>query len=240
VGLGVSARDVVRDLPRRLTVVPRGAHAGAGPRPPVHGKPPRALYAYGHDTRLPLGRRHVAATQTRAGAPPSATGRSPTARRQLPWRPCRGSCSHDAQMMLLATLLVYKTPRVSSLRTPENAPSAAVAISAAVVSLPFCLLSGPTESLAPFPNLHQSLPDHLWLSFPPHIRREPRRRGGVAVASPPAITGPFPGQVSVTNRPLVSPIELPARLFASPGPTSSPAGVPLPSGYGWGGPSAHL
>jgi hypothetical protein len=63
--------------------------------------------------------------------------------------------------MLLATLLVYKPPRVSSLRAPENTPSAAVAISATVVSLPFRLLSGPTESLAPFPNLHQSLPNHL-------------------------------------------------------------------------------
>jgi hypothetical protein len=40
----------VRDLPRRLAAVPLSAHARAGPRPPVHGKPPQALYAYGRDT----------------------------------------------------------------------------------------------------------------------------------------------------------------------------------------------
>jgi hypothetical protein len=57
-------------------------------------------------------------------------------------------------------------PRVSSLRMPENTPPASIAISVAVVTLLFRLFSGPTEPLAPSPNLHQSLPDHLWLSSP--------------------------------------------------------------------------
>jgi hypothetical protein len=49
-GLSVSARDVTRDLPHWLAALPPGAHAGARPRPAVHGRPPRALYAYGRDT----------------------------------------------------------------------------------------------------------------------------------------------------------------------------------------------
>jgi hypothetical protein len=52
----------------------------------------------------------VAATHTRAGAPPSATGRSPAARRPPPWCPSRGSCRHDARVTLLVKLLAYKNP----------------------------------------------------------------------------------------------------------------------------------
>jgi hypothetical protein len=115
-GLDVLARDVVRDLPRRLAVVPPGAHDGAGPQPPVHGKLHEHCVPTGVTRRLPLGRRHAAAAHRRASAPPSSTGRSPAARRQLPCRPCRGSCWHDARAKLLATPLAYKTPRVSALR----------------------------------------------------------------------------------------------------------------------------
>jgi hypothetical protein len=62
---------------------------------------------------------------------------------------------------LLVTPLAYKNPLVSALRAPETTPPTAVAISTTVVSLLFRLLSGPTEPLVTFPNLHQSLPDHL-------------------------------------------------------------------------------
>jgi hypothetical protein len=109
-GLDAPARDVVGELPRRLATVPPGAHAGAGLRPLVHGKLREHCVPMGMTRRLPLGRRHVAAAHTRAGAPPSATGRSPAAHRQPPWRPCRGSCRHDAWAMLLVTLLAYKNP----------------------------------------------------------------------------------------------------------------------------------
>jgi hypothetical protein len=76
---------------------------------------------------LPLGRWHAAAAHMRAGALPSATGQSLAARRPLPWRPCRGSCRHDARAMLLVKLLAYKNPsRVTPcarLRTPHPPPS---------------------------------------------------------------------------------------------------------------------
>jgi hypothetical protein len=116
---------------------------------------------------LPLGRRHTAAAHTRAGAPPSAIGRSPAARREPPWRPCRGSC-RPRRLGEAASRRSWpiKTPWVVSLRASVSNPSAAVAISAGVVSLPFRSVSGPTEPLVPFPNLHQSLHDHLWLSSP--------------------------------------------------------------------------
>jgi hypothetical protein len=150
---------------------------------------------------LPLGRRHAAAAHTRAGAPPSATGRSPAARRQPPWRPCRGSYRHDARAKLLATLLAYKPRRVSSLRVPENTAPAAIAIRVAVVSLLFRLFSGPTEPLAPSPNLHQSLPDHLWLSSPLTFARN------LAAAEVPRLPRhwPSPGHSSVKSP---SPIDL--------------------------------
>jgi hypothetical protein len=60
------------------------------------------------------------------------------------------------------------------------------------------------------------------------------------VASPPATTGLFPGQLTDTNRTLVSPIDLPARLFAFPGPTSPPASAPTAVGVQWGRPRAYL
>jgi hypothetical protein len=100
-----------------------------------------------------------------------------------------------------------------------------------VVSLLLRLLSDPTEPLVTFPNLHHSLPYHLWLSSSPHSPgTSPPWRS--ARASPSAITGSFPGRASDTNRPLVSPIALLARLFASPCLTSPPASAPPPSGYG--------
>jgi hypothetical protein len=39
-----------------------------------------------------LGRCYAACADSSARAPPSATGRRPAARRQLPWRPCLSSC----------------------------------------------------------------------------------------------------------------------------------------------------
>jgi hypothetical protein len=109
-GLDTPARDVVRDLPRRLAAVP-----------PVHGKLRKHCVPTGVTHRLPLGRRHAAAAHTRAGAPPSATGRSPAARRQPPWRPCRGSCRHNTRAKLLVTLLAYKNPsRVTPCAHPRT------------------------------------------------------------------------------------------------------------------------
>jgi hypothetical protein len=82
--------------------------------------------------RLPLGRRHTAAAHTRAGAPPSATGQSLAARRQTPWRPCRGSCRHGARAELLVTLLAYKNPsRVAPCARPRTHRPPSPAISAA-------------------------------------------------------------------------------------------------------------
>jgi hypothetical protein len=166
---------------------------------------------------------------------PSAGRTSPTA-----FAPCRrhyGSRSSGEAASRRSWPI--KTPRVVSLRAPVSNLSAAVAISAAVVNLPPACSPGWPSLWSPS-QTSQSLHDHIWLSSPLTFRRERRRRGGAVVASPPAITGLCPGQVSDTNRPLVSPIEPPARLFASPGPTSPPASAPPPSGYGWGGPRSYL
>jgi hypothetical protein len=84
------------------------------------------------------------------------------------------------------------------LRALENTPPAAVAISAAVVSLLLRLLSSPTEPLATFPNFHQSPPVHLWLSSlltfagnltAAEVPRLPRRRPspGRSLAEPPPL-----------------------------------------------------
>jgi hypothetical protein len=169
----------VRDMPCRLTAVPPGAHAGAGPRPPVHGKLREHCVPTGMTRRLPLGRRHAAVAHTRAGALPSATGRSSAARLQPPCRPCHGSCWHDARAKLLATPLAYNPPppRVSALRAPESTPPV-------VVSLLFCLLSGPTEPLVPFQTSTRASPITYGLASPSHSpgTSPPRRRRGCLAA----------------------------------------------------------
>jgi hypothetical protein len=126
------------------------------------------------------------------------------------------------------------------LRAPENTLPAAVAISVAVVSLLLRLHPNPIEPLVTFPNLHQSLPDHLWLSSSPSFAGNLAAAEVPRVPRPPAITGPFPGRVTSTDRTLVSPIELPAGLFVSPGPTSPPASTPTTVGALLGGPRAYL
>jgi hypothetical protein len=80
----------VRDLPRRLAVVPPGAHAGAGKRPPVHGQLSRALCAYGRDTpptprTATRGRRAHARGRTTIRHWPEPRRTSPTALAPMPW-----------------------------------------------------------------------------------------------------------------------------------------------------------
>jgi hypothetical protein len=150
----------VRDMPCRLTAVPPGAHAGAGPRPPVHGKLREHCVPTGMTRRLPLGRRHAAVAHTRAGALPSATGRSSAARLQPPCRPCHGSCWHDARAKLLATPLAYNPP------PPGLCLARARVYTARRGELALLLALRPDRASGPLPNLHQSLPDHLWPSFP--------------------------------------------------------------------------
>jgi hypothetical protein len=86
------------------------------------------------------------------------------------------------------------------LRVPENTPPVAVAISAAMVSLLLRLLSDPTEPLVTFPNLHQSLPDHLWLSPPPSFV------GNLAAAEVPRVPRrqPSPGQSPAEPQPPIN------------------------------------
>jgi hypothetical protein len=76
---------------------------------------------------------------------------------------------------------------------PETTLPAAAAISTVVVSLLFRLLSGPTEPVVPFQNLHQSLPDHLWPSFPLTFAENltvRRHRGCLAVGYHRAVPRP--------------------------------------------------
>jgi hypothetical protein len=49
----------------------------------------------------------------------------------------------------------------------------------------------------------------------PYSHRNPSFRGRAAIAPPPPLAGDISDRASAANRSLVSPIALPARLFAS-------------------------
>jgi hypothetical protein len=108
-----------------------------------------------------------------------------------------------------------------------------------VVSLPFCLLSGLTEPLAPFTNLHQSLHDRLWLSSPPFLLGTStpwRHRGCFAAGHHRAVPRPShrrQSNPSESNRP-------PRLLVCVPWTTSPLASAPTAVGVRWGRTRAHL
>jgi hypothetical protein len=144
---------------------------------------------------------------TRAGAPPSATGRSPAARRPPPWHPCRGSCRHDARATLLVKLLAYKNlsrftpcarPRIPRPPPSPLAPPWCACFSA--YSLTRLSLWSPSLTST------RASPITYSLSLPPHLpgTSPPRRcRGCLAAGHHRAVPRPshrYQSNPSESNR----------------------------------------
>jgi hypothetical protein len=172
----------------------------------------------------------VAATHTRAGAPPSATCRSPAARRPPPWHPCRGSCRHDARATLLVKLRAYKTPPGSLLARAREYPVAAVRHCRRSVSTVSQSISLRTLELKPFPVNHNTSPSHVLIkpSHPFAGARAPAVAAGPLPSSSFLRLSSKPSDLSGTF--LGSHGSSPCRTWLSPGPSLTavelPAGAP--------------